>query len=177
GSTLTIPAGQSFVLNGDTYQSISGATPIKERYGRMRIQNVSGSDQVPVAVPVFLEYWMGSGWALNTLDATCTRLATTPTAFAGNGAASSCFGNGCTAVSSGSAGSIYTTRVQTVASNAVAPLSYSSPQFSFGQRNVILTAPKAAGTIGMSVEVPSWLRLGPNHPSVITRPRTIPSGR
>ena len=162
GSTLTIPAGQSFVLNGDTYQSISGAAPIKERYGRMRIQNVSGSEQVPVAVPVFLEYWMGSGWALNTLDASCTRLATTPTAFAGNVAASSCFGNGCTAVSSGSAGSIYTTRVQTVASNAVAPLSYSSPQFSFGQRNVMLTAPKASGTIGMSVEAPSWLKLGPN---------------
>ena len=26
----------------------------------------------------------------------------------------------------------------------------------------MLTAPKAAGTIGMSVEAPSWLKLGPN---------------
>src|SRR5207344_2872041 len=34
GSTLTIPVGQSFVLNTDTFLSIDGATTEKERYGR-----------------------------------------------------------------------------------------------------------------------------------------------
>ena len=176
GSTLTIPGGQSFVLNSDTYQSINGATPVKQRYGRMRIQNAAGSEQVPLAVPVFVEYWNGTGWTPNTLDATCTRLATTPTAFGGNTAAASCFGTGCTAVSSGSVGSIYTTRVKTVGANAVAPLSYSSPQFSFGQRNVMLSAPKASGTVGMSVEAPSWLKLGPNDPTGVNPSATIRFG-
>ncbi len=176
GSTLTIPAGQSFVLNTDTYQSISGATPVKQRYGRMRVQNAAGSEQVPLAVPVFVEYWNGAGWTPNALDATCTRLVTTPTAYAGNTAVASCFGTGCTAVSAGSVGSIYTSRVKTVGANTVGPLSYSSPQFSFGQRNVVLTAPKATGTIGMSVEAPSWLKLGPNDPTGINPSATIRFG-
>jgi MSHA biogenesis protein MshQ len=175
-STLTIPAGQSFLLNGDTYQRISGSSPTKQRYGRMRIQNAAGSEQVPLAVPVFVEYWNGTGWTPNTLDATCTRLATTPTAYGGNTAAASCFGTGCTAVSSGSVGSIYTSRVQAVGANAVAPLSYSSPQFSFGQRNVTLSAPKASGTLGLSVEVPAWLKLGPNDPTGVNPSATIRFG-
>ena len=176
GSTLTISAGQSFVFNTDTYQGINGATPVKQRYGRMRVQNAAGSEQVPLAVPVFVEYWNGTGWAANSLDATCTRLATTPTAFGGNTAAASCFGTGCTSVSSGGVGSIYTTRVQTVGANAVAPLSYSSPQFSYGQRNVVLTAPKASGTLGLSVEAPSWLKLGPNDPTGVNPSATIRFG-
>jgi MSHA biogenesis protein MshQ len=176
GSTLTIPGGQSFVLNTDTYQSINGATPVKERYGRMRIQNAAGSEQVPLAVPVFVEYWSGTGWTPNALDATCTRLVTTPTAYAGNTAVASCFGTGCTAVSTGTVGSIYTSRVKTVGANAVGPLSYSSPQFSFGQRNVVLSAPKASGTVSMSVEAPSWLKLGPNDPTGINPSATIRFG-
>ncbi len=83
GSTLTIPAGQSFVLNGDTYQSVNGSLPMKMRYGRMRIQNASGSEQVPIVVPVWLEYWGGSAWMPNLLDTACTRLlGPPPTAFA-----------------------------------------------------------------------------------------------
>ena len=73
-------------------------------------------------------------------------------------------------------GSIYTTRIQTVASTAVAPLSYTSPQFSFGQRSVMLTAPKATGTIGMSVEAPSWLKLGANDVSGANPSATIRFG-
>ena len=176
GSTLTIPGGQSFVLNADTYQSINGATPVKERYGRMRLQNAAGSEQVPLAVPVFLEYWNGTGWALNALDATCTRLAATPTAYAGNTAVNSCFGTACSTVSSGGVGSIYTSRVKTVGANAVGPLSYSSPQFSFGQRNVMLSAPKASGSVGLAVEAPSWLKLGPNDPTGINPSATIRFG-
>jgi hypothetical protein len=79
-------------------------------------------------------------------------------------------------VSTGSVGSIYTSRVKTVGANTVGPLSYSSPQFSFGQRNVVLSAPKASGTISMSVEAPAWLKLGPNDPTGINPSASIRFG-
>ena len=59
GSTLTVPASPTFTLNSDTYRAIN-ATAAKMRYGRMRIQNSAGSDQVPLLLPVFLEYWTGT---------------------------------------------------------------------------------------------------------------------
>jgi hypothetical protein len=65
--------------------------------------------------------------------------------------------------------------VKTVGANTVAP-SYASPQFSFGQRNVVLSAPKASGTINMSVEAPSWLKLGPNDPTGINPSASIRFG-
>jgi MSHA biogenesis protein MshQ len=159
GSTLTIPAGQSFVLNGNTYQALNGSTALKERYGRMRIQNASGSDQIPLAVPVWLEYWTGSAWQANTLDATCTTLAASPTGFGGNTTNNGCFGGGCTSNTAGGVGSLYTTKIQL---NATAvSLSYSSAQFSYGLRNVILSAPKASGSLKISIEAPTWLEIGP----------------
>jgi MSHA biogenesis protein MshQ len=165
GSTLTIPGGQSFVLNSDTYQSINGSLPLKMRYGRMRVQNASGSDQVPLAVPVLLEYWNGTAWTPNVLDTACTGLATTPTPFGGNAAPAACYGGGCSSVSAGTVGSIYTARVQNVGANSVGPLTYGSPLFSYGQRNVMLTGPKASGSITMSVAAPAWLKIGPVAPS------------
>jgi hypothetical protein len=126
----------------------------------MRIQNASGSDQVPLLMPVFLEYWSGSGWSPNALDISCTSLVASPTAYGSNTAAASCYGTGCTGVSTGSVGSLYETRVKGVAANLPTP-SYSSSTFSFGQRNVLLAAPKASGTIGLSIEVPTWLKIGP----------------
>jgi len=170
GSTLTIPAGQSFVLNTDTYQSINGALPTRMRYGRMRVDNAIGSEQVPLSVPVRLEYWTGAGWAPNTLDASCTRLAATPTPFAGNTAAAACFGSVCTGTSAGPAGSLYTTRIRNVPANLLTP-SYAVPTFSNGVRSVVLAAPKQSGTIELAVEVPAWLKLGPVNPSA-----TNPSG-
>jgi hypothetical protein len=100
----------------------------------------------------------------NPLDTSCTTLAATPTGFGGNTAAKACFGNGCTTTTTGSVGSIYTSSIKTVGANAVTP-SYSSTQFSFGLRNVILSAPKASGTIGISIEAPTWLEIGPNDPT------------
>ena len=163
GSTLAIPGGQSFVLNSDTYQSVNGAVPTKMRYGRVRIDNATGSEQMAIAVPFRLDYWNGSGWAPNTLDTTCTSLATTPAAFGGNAAANACYGT-CTSATAGGAGSIYTSRIRGVPANAATP-SYASPRFSFGTRSVVLAAPKASGTLGLSLEVPSWLKLGPVDPT------------
>jgi MSHA biogenesis protein MshQ len=174
GSTLTVPASPTFTLNGDTYRAIN-ATTAKVRYGRMRIQNGSGSDQVAMVMPVFLEYWSGSGWSLNALDTACTSLVASPSAFGGNTAASSCYGTGCTSVSAGSVGSLYETRVKGVAANLPTP-SYSSPTFSFGQRNVLLAAPKASGTIGISIEAPTWLKIGPVDPTGVNPSATLRFG-
>ena len=174
GSTITVPGSPTFVLNGDTYTAIN-STPAKMRYGRMRIQNASGSDQVPLLMPVFLEYWSGTGWSPNALDTSCTSLVATPTAFGGNTAAASCYGTGCTAVSTGSVGSLYETRVKGVGANLPTP-SYSAATFSFGQRNVMLAAPKASGTIGLSIEVPTWLKTGPVDPTGVNPSASVRFG-
>jgi MSHA biogenesis protein MshQ len=167
GSTLTIPAGQSFVLGGVTYQTVNGSLPMKMRYGRMRIQNASGSEQAPIMVPVWLEYWSGSAWMPNLLDASCTRLlGPPPTAYAGNDAARACYGGTsgsgaqCTSATAGGVGSIYTTRLSNVPANSGVP-AYGAATFSYGQRNVMLAAPKAAGTLSVSVQAPAWLKIGP----------------
>jgi MSHA biogenesis protein MshQ len=174
GSTLTVPASPTFTLNSDTYRAIN-ATAAKVRYGRMRIQNASGSDQIALLMPVFLEYWSGSGWSLNAVDTSCTSLVASPSAYGGNTAANSCYGTGCTGVSAGSVGSLYETRVKGVAPNLPTP-SYSSPTFSFGQRNVLLAAPKASGTIGISIEVPTWLKIGPIDPTGVNPSATLRFG-
>ncbi len=165
GSTLSIPGGQSFLLNGDTYQSVSGGVTARMRYGRMRIDNAMGSEQVPLTVPVRLEYWTGTGWAANTLDSTCTRLAAPPpAAFGGNGATAACYGSGCTSTSAGAVGSLYTTRVKGVPANAAVP-SYAAATFAAGTRSVVLAAPKQSGTLNLAVEAPLWLRIGPANPA------------
>jgi MSHA biogenesis protein MshQ len=165
GSTLTIPGGQSFALNGDTYQSVSGASTTRVRYGRMRVDNAMGSEQVALSVPVRLDYWSGTGWAPNTLDVTCTSLASRPPpAFGSNTAASACFGSGCTSTTAGAAGSLYTSRVKGVNANAVTP-SYSASTFSNGVRSVVFSAPKQSGTLNFSVEAPLWLKIGPVNPT------------
>jgi hypothetical protein len=128
-----------------------------------------------LAIPFRLEYWNGTGWAPNTLDTACTSLATTPTAFGGNSASAACFGTGCTSPSAGAVGSIYTTPVRGVPANATAP-SYASPNFSFGVRNVVLSAPKASGSLGLSLEVPSWLKLGPVNPTGVNPSATVRFG-
>jgi MSHA biogenesis protein MshQ len=165
GSTLTIPGGQSFVLNGDTYQSVSGAATTRMRYGRMRIDNAMGSEQVALAAPVRLEYWTGTGWAPNLLDASCTSLAPRPPpAFGGNGTTAACFGAACTGPSSGGVGSLYTASVKGVNANAVTP-GYAASTFASGVRSVVLSSPKQSGTLKFEVEAPLWLRIGPVNPT------------
>ena len=177
-STLTIPSGQSFVLNGDTYQNVFGSLTMAMRYGRMRLQNTSGSGQVPLLMPVLLEYWSGAtnGWRPNTLDVTCTRLANPPpVTFGGNSAAAACYGAGCTSTTTGPMGSIYTAQKKTVPANAGIP-SYSAATFSYGQRNVMLAAPKASGTLGISIEAPTWLKIGPVDPAGANPSATVHYG-
>ena len=44
------------------------------RFGRLRMENVFGSELNPLTMPVFSEYWSGSFFEKNTLD-TCTVIA------------------------------------------------------------------------------------------------------
>jgi hypothetical protein len=41
---------------------------------------------------------------------------------------------------------------------------------------VVLSAPKASGTVSMSVEAPAWLKLGPNDPTGINPSASIRFG-
>ena len=55
------------------YASLTtGGLPTKERFGRVRMENVYGSELLTLPVPIKLQYWNG-GWTTNTID-TCTSL-------------------------------------------------------------------------------------------------------
>jgi hypothetical protein len=53
-----------------THQKLSGS-PIKERYGRVRLNNAYGPELLELPMTMRAEYWAGTGWLTNTLD-TCT---------------------------------------------------------------------------------------------------------
>jgi hypothetical protein len=72
-------------------------------------------------------------------------------------------------------GSIYTAQKKTVPANAGIP-SYSAATFSYGQRNVMLAAPKASGTLGISIEAPTWLKIGPVDPAGANPSATVHYG-
>ncbi|HUK03587.1 MAG TPA: DUF6701 domain-containing protein [Burkholderiales bacterium] len=55
------------------------------RFGRLRLQNVIGSERLALDVPVSVQYWTGSGFATNTLDS-CTTLGRDNIALAFNAA-------------------------------------------------------------------------------------------
>ena len=44
------------------------------RFGRLRMNNVHGSELNPLTMPVFTEYWTGVGWT-KSIDDTCTSIA------------------------------------------------------------------------------------------------------
>jgi MSHA biogenesis protein MshQ len=47
---------------------------IKMRHGRLKLSSVYGSERLKLAIPIKLEYWNGTAWAVNTLD-TCSAVA------------------------------------------------------------------------------------------------------
>lgn len=50
------------------------------RFGRLRMQNASGSEKIDLVVPLQAQYWTGSGFETNTADG-CTSLSTTSLTF------------------------------------------------------------------------------------------------
>ena len=49
-------------------------TTTELRYGRLRMDNVSGSVEMPLSLPVTAEYWTGIGFSKNTSDDNCTTI-------------------------------------------------------------------------------------------------------
>jgi hypothetical protein len=50
-----------------THQKLAGS-PIRMRYGRLRMGNVYGSERLDLPVPLEAQYWFGTTFARNTLD-------------------------------------------------------------------------------------------------------------
>ena len=46
---------------------------VTARFGRLRMQNASGSEKIDLPIPLLAQYWTGTGFATNTAD-TCTSL-------------------------------------------------------------------------------------------------------
>jgi hypothetical protein len=59
--------------NASNERAQIGATS-KVRFGRLRLQNASGSQTVALPVPMEAQYWNGGGFVTNTLD-NCTTIA------------------------------------------------------------------------------------------------------
>ena len=58
-----------------TGTAVGGATVL--RYGRLRMQNMYGSERLPLTIPVRAQYWNGSAFVTNT-DDSCTAVAVPP---------------------------------------------------------------------------------------------------
>jgi hypothetical protein len=103
------------------------------RYGRLRIANTHGSELTQLPVPLLAEYWNGSAWVQNTLDA-CTALTSPLPAGA--------FSDYRRGLSPGETGG-------TLASPLVA-----------GNARLRLSAPGAgnAGSVKVTIDSPAWLR-------------------
>jgi len=59
------------------------------RYGRLRLQNAYGPTNLPLRLPLEVQYWSGGGFATNSLDA-CTRLNRSDIALTFSGALAAC---------------------------------------------------------------------------------------
>ncbi len=66
------------ITDGEVNSSVAAsftpaATPLSMRFGRLRMDNVFGSELNPLVMPVFTEYWTGAGFVRNIED-TCTSI-------------------------------------------------------------------------------------------------------
>jgi uncharacterized repeat protein (TIGR01451 family) len=66
------------------------ATPVKQRFGRLRLLNAHGSELLPLRVEGRVEYWDGSRWSLNVADGS-TIILSGGAALSGGIAANTCF--------------------------------------------------------------------------------------
>ena len=62
------------------YASLTSLTPTHIRLGRLKLSNTYGSERLPLAMPLAIEYWTGNGWAKNSLD-TCSVLSSSNFSF------------------------------------------------------------------------------------------------
>lgn len=77
GATISSPdfkLGDPVCTTSCTHRKISAST-MRARFGRLFVGNTYGSEKLTLALPVETQYWAGSYYQRNTLDA-CTSLAT-----------------------------------------------------------------------------------------------------
>lgn len=145
----------------------STAAPL--RYGMLKIGNASGSERQNLPVPVTAMYYAGSaiGWAVNTLDGCTATLALT--AFGTNTTTAACYGS-CTAVDTGSTGSVLLRRPAGNTGNQLAIAAAPTPAgavttLASGRGFVTLRAPNTGapavptpGALDLILVAPAWLR-------------------
>jgi hypothetical protein len=76
--TYTVNPAQtvaSTTINAATPSAISFDSGSEFRYGRLRLMNAYGSDQIDLALPFETQYWNGSAFVKNTLDNCSTLVA------------------------------------------------------------------------------------------------------
>lgn len=72
--------GVAYLANPAVFGGITAGTGIafsqskQFRFGRLQVFNALGSTQLPLPVPMRLEYWNGTGFAINVLDNNCTAI-------------------------------------------------------------------------------------------------------
>lgn len=64
--------------SSNDHVQIGSATEL--RYGRLRLDSVSGPADLALAIPVTAEYWNGSGFVTNTADTNCSTIASSAAA-------------------------------------------------------------------------------------------------
>jgi MSHA biogenesis protein MshQ len=74
GPGLAMTVGGCTVAGHCTARALASGSPIKARYGRLRMGNAIGSDKLPLYMPLEAQYrTAGSGYATNTIDS-CTTI-------------------------------------------------------------------------------------------------------
>jgi hypothetical protein len=77
-------------VDNDATAERKSVGPVTEvRYGRLRLENVVGSEHIVMRVPVSAQYWSGTAFATNPLDS-CTTLARANVALEFTGAIAPC---------------------------------------------------------------------------------------
>jgi MSHA biogenesis protein MshQ len=141
-STLTLDAD----LNGSNERVDLGISTAL-RYGRIHILNAYGSELLSLPIPVYAEYYTGSGYAPNTADS-CTSLALTPSASS--------------APTSYRWGDLTLSNAQrNLAVNATRPGTATNPlPLASGSALVSMSAPGNGkdGSLDLSLTVPAWLQ-------------------
>ncbi|MFA6013491.1 MAG: DUF6701 domain-containing protein [Gallionellaceae bacterium] len=79
GDVATVPIVSGANMNpavaggsGFTYKKFAGS-PLRMRFGRLKLSNVVGSELLNLTMPMEAQYWNGSAWIRNDLDS-CTNL-------------------------------------------------------------------------------------------------------
>lgn len=174
GGTGTYTVSATQTVSSTTITAMDGAALAFDsgnefRYGRLKVDNASGSERQTLPVKITAMYYAGSptGWAVNTSDACTATLALTPNASAvANTTTEACYG-ACTSNLAGSAGSVLLQRpsgnTNAALAIAAAPTPTTAINLAAGLGTVTLGQPLVSGAptpgaLDFILVAPSWLK-------------------